>query len=110
MIRRHPSRARLADWLDGSSPHLDEHLATCERCAETLTEIDTQTSPLRDALEAILRPPLDLAPLVLAGFERRERDREDLGLLTDLFSLPLYLARSLNEDHPPAPDSDGSYA
>lgn len=108
-MRRHPSNPRLVEWLNGKAPDLDDHVGACERCADNLADLDTDPSPIRDALETLLHPPADLAPAIRLRFERRARDRDALGLLGELLALPLHVARSLSEDQTPAPDPDRSH-
>lgn len=98
MSRRHPTRARLAEWLDGAAPELDDHVHYCARCAEGLDGLDEPGSPLGEALETVLRPPDDLSVSLRGGIARRKLERADVELLTDLLALPLHTFRAFGED------------
>ncbi len=80
---RHLSRATLNGWLEGSidEPTIDEHLATCERCAIALEELEAPAEPeLGAALAFVYRAPGDLTERL----ERKVTNRLDSLVLFDL--------------------------
>ncbi len=97
MMARHPKRQQLAAWLDGShDTELDDHLATCEKCASTLdqlsesqlTEPTTGGDRIGSALLTLLRPPDDLHERMSARLAERIQRRADLELLGSLLGVP----------------------
>lgn len=103
MIRRHPSKRALREWLGADATadaDVDRHVSTCVRCSndlEALASADTD-SRLRDALLAVLDPPDDLVPRVEAGVVARLESRKMLGYLTDLFGAGWETTRLLLTD------------
>jgi len=89
----HPSLRRLHRWLDGGEPKLDDHLATCERCANRIEEIESSDRLLRQPLLDLLAPPVHLNERLQGGIDERMRTREDMELLGELFGLPIRAAR-----------------
>ena len=82
--RRHPSRQALLAWLAGDNHDIDEHIATCHRCATTLEELEkprpgTATTSLT-ALAAVYQSPTDLSERL----ERRVADRLDSRVIIDV--------------------------
>ncbi len=105
MMRRHPSKKRLRDWLGGTEESLDDHLATCERCAVTLEEMeaaDTDGS-LRTALSEVLQPPADLLPRLEQNVATRLDSRKMFGFMADMFGAGFETARLLATDPYPEP-------
>lgn len=100
----HPSGRRLAVWLDQGDPKLDEHLATCERCASRLEDLSRPVAPVGEALRTMLAPPPDLQPRLRTGIARKMQNREDLRLLVELMGLPWQTARAMVT--PPPGDGD----
>ncbi len=99
---RHPSRRDLQAWLEGSRPAIDDHVATCERCAATLEELEAPTGiPLAQALAEVYEAPSDLSERL----ERRVIDRLDsrvmFDVVTDLFGAGLETSRLLLTEEPP---------
>jgi len=90
---RHPSDARLLQWLDTGSPDkVAEHVETCERCAERLEHLDRQGEAhggamLGDALVSLLSVPSGLGERVLRGVEQRGRAERELALFAGLMGL-----------------------
>jgi len=98
---RHPSSKVLRAWLDGARPDLDDHLATCNRCATTLEELDAPPSfPLAAALAEVYQSPADLSERLA----RRVSDRLDsqvmLGVVSDLFGAGLETSVLLLTEEP----------
>lgn len=84
----HPPRRRLVAWLEGGEPDLDDHLATCARCADRLEAGAVAVGPVADALLAILAPPTDLAPRLRSGIAARMQARADLAMLAQMLGVP----------------------
>lgn len=99
---RHPSRHKLAAWLEGNAPEIDDHIDHCTKCAERLEEVEGHTSVIGNALVHLLRPPTDLAPTIRSGIERSTEARSDLALLVDMLALPAHTLQALNEEAPDA--------
>lgn len=105
--RRHPSRDALLAWLAGEDDHhsdLDNHLATCNRCATTLEELESPSgngNHVVAALAAVYRAPIDLSERL----ERRVVDRLDsqviLDVMTELFGAGLETGRLLLTEEAP---------
>ncbi len=99
---RHPSRADLAAWLEGERPDIDDHVATCERCATTLEELAAPSGgPITEALAAVYRAPEDLSERL----ERRVADRLDsmvmIEVVADLFGAGMETSKLLLTEEPP---------
>lgn len=101
----HPPRRRLLAWLEGDEPELDDHLATCARCADRLEAGAVPVGPVADALLAILAPPADLAPRLRAGIASRMQARADLAMLAQMMGVPAETL-ALMADAPPEEDGD----
>lgn len=105
MIRRHPSKKVLREWLNGESEDaVDEHVSTCERCSndlEALAAAETTDLSLREALSTVLAPPTDLAPRIEAGVIARLESRKVLGYIADLFGAGLETTRMFITDDLP---------
>ena len=102
MIRRHPSKRALREWLDGElDERVDSHVSTCDRCSNDLEALATAEtdSSLRDALLAVLDPSPDLALRVEAGVIARLESRDVLGYIADVFGAGWETARLLMTDH-----------
>ncbi len=104
----HPSRRRLQAWLEGGERDLDDHLATCARCADRLEAGAVPAGPVADALLAILAPPADLAPRLRTGIAGRMQARADLMVLAQMLGVPAetlgVLATPVTEDDEPRND------
>ena len=96
---RHPSGKRLAHWLEGELPELDDHIDTCERCANRLEQQANPGPGLSEALRRALAPPTDLAPRLTSGIANKMQTRQDLQTIADLMGLPIHTARALNADN-----------
>ena len=92
----HPSRKRLAVWLDASdaAPAITEHLETCERCAERLEHLadvslddDDIDGQIGDALREAYAAPDGISDRVLRSIDARERADREMNLLLGLFSI-----------------------
>ena len=108
----HPSRSKLAQWLDSGGPEkVDLHVSNCDRCAAKLESIDTPTSGLGQALLNILEAPDDLADRMNERVESALRRREELMLLAGLLGIPIETARIVmssppDDDHATGQDND----
>lgn len=92
MIRRHPSKKALQAWLAfESSPDVDEHVLTCDRCSTDLEALETiaTDSSLREALQEVLAPPSDLAARIEERVVERLESRRVFGYVADLFGAGL---------------------
>ncbi len=95
-MARHPKRQQLTAWLDGTpDADLDEHLATCEKCAATLDRLDeaqrsepASVERIGPALLTLLRPPDDLYERMSSRLAERIQRRADLELLGSLLGVP----------------------
>lgn len=107
MIRRHPPKRALRDWLGGAiDADVDRHVSTCPRCSsdlEALASAETD-SRLRDALLTVLDPPEDLVPRVEAGVTARLESRKVVGYVADLFGAGWETTRLLLTDQPGGDD------
>ena len=93
----HPSRRRLAEWLDSTSVEsvVTEHVDRCERCAVRLEEIATESGVVDDladdvfasALREAFPTPVDIDDRVLASVRARERAERELNLFLGLFGV-----------------------
>ena len=99
---RHPSQARLQEWLNtGTPPGVGEHIEQCERCADRLEAIDLEdealrpdgSTSLREVLGELVAPPDDLGDRIMHGIERRSRVERELSLLTGLLSIGVETAQ-----------------
>ena len=93
-MARHPKRQHLAEWLEGGRSDLDEHLATCQRCAKELDHIsltisndDPEPSDIGPALLTLLEPPPDLHERISARLAARLQRREDIELIGSLLGV-----------------------
>ena len=96
MSRRHPNRAQLAMWLDGTAPNFDDHIDDCPICAEELASIsddDGADADIGPALLILLEPPPDLHDRVAAKIAERLQAREDAALFGALLGLGIDTAR-----------------
>ncbi len=101
MIRRHPSKRALREWLSGDiDERVDRHVSTCDRCSNDLEALATAEtdSSLRDALLAVLDPAPDLADRVEASVIARLESRDVLGYFADVFGAGWDTARLLMTD------------
>lgn len=87
---RHPSRPELAVWLEGGAADLDEHLATCDRCARIIEEMESGEQPmLASALAAVFEPPEGYADRLADHVAERAESQVLFQLATDLFGAGL---------------------
>lgn len=97
----HPSDKKLLQWLergDGGDPARDEHIATCERCANRLEELAQPIPELGVALTQSLQAPDDLVQRLGVRMNASIQNREDLALFFELMGIPLATVRSLMEE------------
>ena len=94
-MARHPKHDQLEEWLNGGHSDLDEHLATCERCASTLDHIsltvsndDPEPSDIGPALLTLLEPPSDLHERISVRLAARLQRREDIELIGSMLGVP----------------------
>jgi predicted anti-sigma-YlaC factor YlaD len=92
-MARHPNDQRLLAWLDGATPELDEHLADCERCAQTLDRLASPEADLGPALLSVLAPPTDLAIRVSERLAARVQNRRDAALFGSLLGISIETGR-----------------
>ncbi|MEL6984070.1 MAG: hypothetical protein AAFO29_16720 [Actinomycetota bacterium] len=98
---RHPSTKVLRAWLDGARPDLDEHLATCHRCATALEELDAPpTVPLAAALAEVFETPSDLTERLAQRVSDRLDSQVMLGVISDLFGAGLETSVLLMTEEP----------
>ncbi len=105
MIRRHPSRSRLSAWLAGADdPSIDDHLATCARCASVCEDLEAPPADgaLSSALLAALSPPPDLGRRLETSVAERLDSRVIGDYVFDLFAAGFDTSRLLMAD--PGPD------
>lgn len=97
---RHPSASKLRGWLehDLTSPAIDAHIDTCDRCAARLEDLAAPEAPLAVALSAVFAPPDGLVPRLNTGIDARLRNRADLALLAGMLGLPMQTAKLLFDE------------
>ena len=90
----HPSLKRLHRWVAGEDLPLEEHLSTCEYCADRLEPmLDDFDDSIKFALLRLLNVPEELPERIQAGIDERLENQRDLLLIGELFGLPLQTAR-----------------
>ena len=99
----HPSKRRLAAWLEHGDESLDAHLADCERCATRLEDLSQPATAIGDALRAMLAPPEDLQPRLRSGIAAKMQNREDMRLLVELLGVPWQTAQAMSAPPPDQP-------
>ena len=111
----HPSRKRLATWLDASdaAPAVTAHVETCERCARRLEELASTSlddvgldDEITDALREAYAAPVDIEDRVLRSIDARERADRELSLLLGLFAIAKDTAELLLPDDTDRTGSD----
>lgn len=89
----HPSKKALRGWLydPEGDPALDDHLATCVKCSNTLEvlELVEADAGIADALALVLTSPTGLTERLEERVVARLSSREVLGVLGDLFGAGL---------------------
>jgi hypothetical protein len=89
----HPSKKALRGWLfdPEGDPALDDHLATCVKCSDTLEvlELVEADAGIADALALVLTSPTGLAERLEEKVVARLSSGEVLGVLGDLFGAGL---------------------
>lgn len=94
----HPSRSKLASWIEGAQPHLDAHVEECLRCASKIEEIDSGSeSSLGLALAQILAPPRNLSTQLTSQIEHKIESRSDLGLLGEMLGVPYQTVKVVSQ-------------
>ena len=92
----HPSNRKLELWLeDGESVDVDDHVATCSRCANRLEEMASPGLELSAALHASLRAPDDLVQRLGVRMTQSMRNREDLQMFLALMGISWPTVRNL---------------
>lgn len=97
----HPSNKRLLRWLDGGAEAdaaVDEHIATCDRCANRLEDLAQPIPELGVALTQSLQAPDDLVQRLGVRMNASIQNREDLSLFFELMGIPFATVRSLMEE------------
>lgn len=86
----HPSTRQLRHWLEtpDEASSIDDHVATCDRCAARMENLAAPLPDLATALSRSLEPPGDLVRRLGARMTTSMRNREDLQLLLDLLGVP----------------------
>ena len=100
-FRFHPSTKRLRRWLDhgpDAEPAVEEHVLTCDRCANRLEELAHPLPGLGSALSRSLSTPDDLVARLGVRMNASIRNREDLALFFELMGVPFATVRTLMED------------
>lgn len=97
MSIRHPGRSALQAWLSGADDQdLERHLDDCQRCANTLEELDATDAPtIGAALADALSPPGDLTERLVAGVNEKLSSRQIMGVVADIFGAGLETTRML---------------
>ncbi len=89
----HPSKKALRGWLFNpeGDPALDDHLATCVKCSDTLEvlELVEADTGIADALALVLTSPSGLTERLEERVVARLSSKEVLGVLGDLFGAGL---------------------
>lgn len=111
MSWRHPSRKRLAAWLESGEVDegLEQHIESCDKCADDLEAIAAGESVddagamarLDDALTAVLQPEPGLEERMRSRVAASLQNREDLALMMSVFGSGARTARLLID--PPEP-------
>ncbi len=100
-LRFHPSTKRLRHWLErgpDAEPTVDEHILTCDRCANRLEELAHPLPELGAALTQSLSTPDDLVTRLGVRMNESIRNREDLALFFELMGVSFATVRTLMED------------
>ena len=101
MFFRHPSRRALQEWLEhGEDSSIDDHLATCQRCAAILEELAEDGPSLNDALALAFAPPRDLTERLEEKVAARLDSRVMFGVVSDLFGAGLETSKLLLLEEP----------
>ncbi len=89
----HPSKKALREWLWDAEgdPDLDDHLATCERCSNTLEalELNDEAGDIASALALVLSSPTGLTERLEEKVAARLSSKEVFEVLGDLFGAGL---------------------
>jgi len=95
----HPSRRALQSWLNSETtdePKLDDHVAVCQKCANTIERLDANGDrDIATALALVLQPPEDLSTRLEKGVSARLDSRVMFGVLSDMFAAGLETSRML---------------
>ncbi len=97
MSWRHPSKARLLDWLETGvvDAGLDAHVEQCSRCADELEALAEGDQSVDRALSALLAPDAGLEERMSTRVASAMRDRQDLALLFSVLGSGARTARIL---------------
>ena len=96
MNLRHPSKRALRRWLEADDlASIDEHVATCDRCASRLEGLAAPTDDIGEALHRALEPPEDLVNRLGVRMTESMRNREDLRILLELLGIPWRTVQNL---------------
>lgn len=118
-MARHLSTKQLTSWLNGEIDHEehDEHLSTCNKCAERIEEINRDTlesnveaisAEIAPALLQILQPPADLHERVSERIAVRLQTQNDVNLFGSLLGVPVETAKIMSDDPLPSLDTSRS--
>lgn len=100
---RHPSKRTLQNWLNGeATPAVDNHVATCERCAAHLEGISEPRSDgaIAASLHRVLAPPTDFHAKIETRVVAKLDSRQVLGYMVDLFGAGVETTRLFLIDDP----------
>lgn len=101
----HPSRRRLADWLDaGATGRLSRHVETCERCTVTLEQLTELDRVPADLLRKLLAPRVGIEQRILERAKSDLGDREAVAVFIDLFGSGWETAQLIFGDRDEAAD------
>ena len=101
MFFRHPSKRALREWLEhGEDTSIDEHLATCQRCATELENLAEDGPSLGDALAMAFASPDDLTERLEQKVTARLDSRVMFGVVSDLFGAGLETSKLLLLEEP----------
>ena len=88
-MAKHPNALQLTSWLEGQADELDEHVDSCDICAQALGELERSQADLRPALLRLLQPPADLENRISADLSRRLQATADTELFGSLFGVAI---------------------
>lgn len=106
-MARHLSTNQLTSWLNGDTDQakLDEHLNTCDQCADKIEQLNLDnvepiSAEFKPALMAVLQPPADLHERISARIADRLQDRDDASLFGSLLGLPVQTTKLITAPKP----------
>lgn len=93
----HPTKRALRQWLAGDvDARIDDHVGTCQRCANVLEEFAQPSDPaLAEVLALAFAPPVDLPGRLHERVTARLDSRVVFDIVSDLFIAGLETSRLL---------------